>query len=58
METHESVRKRYKSVYEWFFRDLFCESDKDFDLIFKDRLFKDDVDCKKFLADYFNIKIV
>lgn len=48
---------QYKDVYEWFVRDVFFESQKDFDAVFKDRLFADDVDCKKFLENYFKIAL-
>ena len=56
METHPDMQ--YSNVYEWFVRDVFCETQGDYERIFKGRLFADSVDCKKFLADYFNIKIV
>lgn len=55
MATHPNFR--YSNVYEWFVREVFCETQDDYDKLFKDRLFSDSVDCKQFLADYFGIKI-
>lgn len=50
--------KRYfKNVYEWFTCYLFCENIQEFRERFGKNLFGEAVDCKKFLEDYFKIKL-
>lgn len=48
---------QYKDVYEWFVRDVFFESQDDFETVFRYGLFNSGVDSKKFLEDYFKITL-
>jgi len=56
---HSLVKNKhyFKDVYEWFVCYLFCESITEFQERFGKNLFDEGVDCKKFLEDYFNIKL-
>lgn len=57
MQSHEKIRKRYNDPYVWFVRDLFCDSMEEFNQRFGATLFNAPVDCKKFLEEYFMIRL-
>ena len=53
-----SNAKRFDNdVYRWFCMDLFCDNMADFEAKFGRNMFDEGTDCKKFLEDYFNIKL-
>lgn len=57
-DTHPeaSVRKWHKTHYEQFVHDVFYPETKDWEA-HKNGLFAEEIDYKKFLEDYFNIKL-
>lgn len=48
---------KFKTFYEQFTMDLFCDSIDEFQQRFGKNLFNDGIDCKQFLENYFNIKL-
>lgn len=60
MDSHPecSVHKRFKDIYEWFTMDLFTDNLAQFKQKFGgDNLFGEKIDCKKYLENYFNVKL-
>lgn len=51
-----TVTKSYKDVYEWFVRDLFYESQEEWEMS-KGGLFAEEIDYKAFLEQKFNITL-
>lgn len=51
-----SSRKKFKDVYELFVHNVFFNSYEDFSLSVRGGYFES-IDCKKFLEDYFKIKL-
>ena len=49
--------RKYKSVYEWFVRDVFYKNESDFDQSQKKGLFPSEINYKTFLENYFNIRL-
>ena len=49
--------KMFNTVYDWLTFTLFCDSMGDFNEKFGPSLFEGPVDCKKYLEDYFKIKL-
>ena len=49
--------RMFATVYDWLTFTLFADNIKDFNDRFGANMFGDAVDCKKFLEDYFNIKL-
>lgn len=47
----------FQNYCEQFVFDVFCDSIQDFRERFGKTLFDDGIDCKKFLEDYFKIKL-
>lgn len=43
------------NVYKWFTMQLFCNSMDEFQKKFGKNIFEDEIDCKTFLENYFNI---
>lgn len=58
LDTHNECEQHiyFTDAYEWFCRELFCKSYKDFESKFGANLFNEKIDCKMFLENYFNIK--
>ena len=50
-----SSKKKFDTIYDLFFHNVFCNSYQEY-LEKKHGLFGD-LDCKKFLEEYFNIKL-
>lgn len=55
IDTHECKLSKCQDAVEWFYRDVFCDSDEDWKL--KQGGFFGKPDFKKFLEDYFNVKL-
>ena len=53
--THTHVAKNYDDVYQWFYREIFCKSQQQFE-DGRNTLFGTP-DYKQFLEDYFKIKL-
>lgn len=51
--------QKFKDVYELFVMNVFCDGLQDFRERFRGEgmLFQDEIDCKKYIEDYFNIKL-
>ena len=49
--------KRHRNVYEWLVDEIFCLSHEEFLKRFGPNLFGEGVDCKKFLEEYFKVKL-
>ena len=58
-ETHPDVKrvKAHKDIYSWFAREVFYDSQITWEQSKKDLLFEVETDYKKFIEDYFNIKL-
>lgn len=58
-ETHPSVDrvKAHESVYSWFVSEVFYDSWSAWELSRNDLLFEVEVDYKKMIEDYFNVKL-
>lgn len=58
-ETHPDVNrvKAHESIYSWFVRDVFYGSQIAWELSKNDLLFEVEVDYKKMIEDYFNVKL-
>lgn len=58
-DTHPNAKTltEYASVYEWFVRDVFFESQEKWEKHKSKGLFNEKIDYKKFLEDYFKIKL-
>ena len=50
-------KKLFKNVYEWFTMTVFCDTMSEFRERFGANLFDDEIDCKRFLEDYFNVNL-
>ncbi|MBO5854996.1 MAG: phosphoadenosine phosphosulfate reductase family protein [Bacteroidales bacterium] len=59
LDTHTSTKtaKRFDSVYDWFVYDLFHGINKNIMEQFKPNMFGERLDSKKYLEDYFKIKL-
>lgn len=55
LQTHP--KDYFHNVYEMLTFDIFCDSLADFREKFGTNLFNDGIDCKEFLADYFNVEL-
>ena len=57
-KTNSTIRKKYSNVYEWLYSELFCKGDYRL-LAYKlqPNLWGGQLDCKKYLENYFNIKL-
>lgn len=51
------IYKKFENVYNWLCCHIFEMSYIEFKKSFGKNLFNDGIDCKKFLEDYFNIKL-
>lgn len=58
-ETHPDVNrvKAHESIYSWFVREVFYDSQIAWELSKNDLLFEVEVDYKKMIEDYFNVKL-
>ena len=58
-ETHPDVNrvKAHESIYSWFVREVFYDSQIAWELSKNDLLFDVEVDYKKMIEDYFNVKL-
>lgn len=58
-ETHPNANshKRFKDVYELMYHNIFCDSYKDFLKRKQPDLWGGQLDCKKYLEDYFKIDL-
>ena len=58
-ENHKDIKttQRFNNIYEFFVFTVFCKNIKEFQELFGKNLFDDGVDCKKFIEDYFKIKL-
>lgn len=58
-ETHPGVNrvKAHESIYSWFVREVFYDSQIAWELSRNNLLFKVEVDYKKIIEDYFNVKL-
>lgn len=60
LDTHpdsSSARRWGGDIYKQFCMDLFCDNMEDFNMKFGKDMFSPETDCKKFLEDYFKIKL-
>lgn len=48
---------RFNNIYEIAVMDIFCNTVQEFRERFGKNLFNDGIDCKKFLEEYFNVKL-
>lgn len=59
LDSHPNANyaKKYKDSYEYFVVDTFRDKIKDVEQKIKPNMFDEGIDCKKFIEDYFKIKL-